>query len=124
MTLAGSTDAGYDNYAPKATDGDPVTRWSSEWGADPSWIAVDLGDVFQVDHVNLSWEWSYAKRYQIQVSLDGESWTSVYETDQGKGNREEIFFDLAQARYVRVFCIQRALQWGYSLYEVEVFQAR
>jgi len=119
-----STETQYDNYAPKATDGDPATRWSSEWDIDPSWIAVDLEDEHIIDHVNLIWEWSYAEHYKIQVSPDGEEWTDVYETEEGRGNREEIFFDPVQTRHVRVFLIKRALQWGYSLYEVEVFAAR
>lgn len=118
-----STETQYDNYAPKAVDGDPATRWSSEWEKDPSWISVDLGQEYLIDHVNLSWEWSYAKSYQIQVSADNENWTDAYSTAEGKGEKEEIRFDPVNARYVRMFCTKRALQWGYSLYEIEVFEA-
>ncbi|MDR0497290.1 MAG: discoidin domain-containing protein, partial [Treponema sp.] len=116
-----STESAYNNYAEKAVDGDPKTRWSSEWQLDPSWITVDLETKTTVSRVVLSWEWSYAKEYEIQVSLDGENWKTVYHTGDGKGNEEEIRFTPAEARYVRVYCIQRALQWGYSLYEVEIY---
>lgn|GEM_PF-2764536 len=119
-----STETQYDNYAPKAVDGDPKTRWSSEWEKDPSWIAVDLGQSCKIDHVNLSWEWSYAKAYEIQVSSDGTDWKTAYAAKEGKGNKEELRFSPVEGRYVRVFCIKRALQWGYSLYEIEVFEAK
>lgn len=119
-----STETQYDNYAPKAVDGDLATRWSSEWEKDPSWISVDLGEEYRIDRVNLSWEWSYAKSYQIQVSVDGGNWTDAYATREGKGESEEIRFDPVNARYVRIFCTERALEWGYSLYEIEVFEAK
>lgn len=118
-----STETQYTNYAPGAVDGDPATRWSSEWEKDPSWIAVDLEEAFTIDHVILKWEWSYAAEYEIQVSGDAQDWETVYHTEEGKGNTEEITFDSVQARYVRIYCTKRALQWGYSLYEVEVYEA-
>ena len=116
-----SVESAYQNFPEKAVDGDPKTRWSSEWQMDPSWIAVDLEERTTVSRVNLSWEWSYAKEYEIQVSDDEENWKTVYHTDAGSGNEEEIVFSPVEARHVRVYCIKRALQWGYSLYEVEVY---
>ena len=116
-----SIESAYANYPEKAVDGDPKTRWSSEWQMDPSWITVDLEAKTAISRVCLSWEWSYAREYEIQVSDDGENWKTVYHTNEGRGNEEEILFPAAEARYVRVYCIQRALQWGYSLYEVEIY---
>ncbi len=117
-----STETQYTNYAKKAVDGDTVTRWSSEWNKDPSWISVDLEETFEVGRVKLTWESSYAREYKLQVSLDNTTWTDVYETSKGRGKVEEITFDHVMARYVRVYMTKRALQWGYSLYEVEVYQ--
>jgi hypothetical protein len=116
-----STETQYTNYAKKAVDGDAVTRWSSEWNKDPSWISVDLGETCEVSHVKLTWESSYAREYKLQVSLDNTAWTDVYETDNGRGKVEEITFEPIKARYVRVYMTKRALTWGYSLYEVEVY---
>lgn len=116
-----STETQYQNYAPGAVDGDPATRWSSEWKKDPSWIAVDLEEPAEIGGVTLKWEWSYAKSYEIQVSDDGKQWKTVYHTDKGAGNTEKIQFDPVKTRYVRIYCTKRALQWGYSLYEIEVY---
>lgn len=116
-----SVESAYSNYPEKAVDGDPGSRWSSEWNLDPSWIAIDLEAETTINKVVLSWEGSYAVEYEIQVSDDGAAWTTVFRTSEGKGNMETITFDPVQTRYVRVFCIKRALTWGYSLYEVEIY---
>ncbi|WP_051815759.1 discoidin domain-containing protein, partial [Glycomyces tenuis] len=63
----------------QATDGDLSTRWASEW-ADPQWIQVDLGQRTAFDTVQLVWETSYASAYEIQVSDDGQNWSTVYQT--------------------------------------------
>lgn len=117
-----STETQYTNYSKKAVDGDTVTRWSSEWNKDPSWISVDLEEAYDISRVKLTWESSYAREYKLQVSLDNTTWADVYETSKGRGKVEEITFTPVLARYVRVYMTKRALQWGYSLYEVEVYQ--
>ena len=118
---ASSVEAAYTNFADKVNDGRISTRWSSEWNIDPSWIYVDLETKTAVNKVILSWEGSFAKEYEIQVSDNGENWTRVHYTAQGKGGEEVIQFPAVQTRYVRVYCIQRALQWGYSIFEIEIY---
>lgn len=117
-----STETQYTNYAKKAVDGDTVTRWSSEWNKDPSWISVALEEAYDINRVKLTWEYSYAREYKLQVSLDNTTWADAYETRKGRGKVEEIKFTPVLARYVRVYMTKRAFQWGYSLYEVEVYQ--
>ncbi|WP_459755871.1 discoidin domain-containing protein [Streptomyces sennicomposti] len=105
--------------ATAAVDGDPGTRWSSA-AADPQWLQVDLGSRQSVCGVQLSWETAYAKAYQIQVSDDGASWTSVYSTTTGAG-ATELISTTGTGRYVRVYGTTRATQYGYSLWEFQVF---
>lgn len=101
-------------------DGLRSTRWSSEFG-DPQWFAVDLGAPKTVSRVVLYWEAAYGAAYRIQVSDDGHQWRDVYETQNGKGGREEIRFPAVKARYVRLYGWKRATPYGYSLWEFEVF---
>lgn len=103
-----------------AHDGDPDTRWSSDY-IDPSWIAIDLGSVQTVSRVRLLWDGAYAKRYEIQVSNDGDDWTTVHAEDNGDGETDEIRFDPVGARYVRMYGTERAIDWGYSLFEFEIY---
>jgi hypothetical protein len=101
-------------------DGDSTTRWSSAY-SDPQWICIDLGSTKQIASVMLSWEDSYAKAYQIQVSDDQTNWTTIYQTSDGKGGDVELTGLKGNGRYVRMYGTQRALKYGYSLYEFAVY---
>lgn len=101
------------------TDGKSDTRWAAAV-ADNEWIYVDLGSVQAVGGVRLDWEASYGKGYKIQVSNDATNWKEVYKTDEGMGGPEEITFPEVDARYVRMFGIERGWWFGYSLWSMDV----
>lgn len=103
----------------KAVDGNYGTRWSSMF-SDPQWLLIDLGTVQDFNQIRLYWETAYGKEYKIQISDNGLSWTDIVHKINGTGGIEK--YDVqAAARYIRFYGIQRATDWGYSLYEVEVF---
>jgi hypothetical protein len=66
--------------APNAVDGDPRTRWSSNY-TDDQWIALDLGKAVSFDRVTIVWEVAYALTFTVQVSNDGTTWTDVLAVD-------------------------------------------
>lgn len=103
-----------------AFDGAPLSRWASG-ASDSQWISVDLGASRTVGSVKLRWETAYGKSYKIQTSLDGLAWTDVYTTTTGDGGLDAIAFAPTQARYVRMYGMQRGTGYGYSLYEFEVY---
>ncbi|MCC0099758.1 discoidin domain-containing protein [Streptomyces flavotricini] len=105
--------------ASAAVDGDNATRWSSQF-SDPQWIQVDLGAPARLSQVVLRWETAYAKAYRIDLSTDGAGWSTAYSTTTATGG--VVTHDITgTARYVRVYGTQRATQWGYSLFEFQVF---
>jgi uncharacterized protein YlaN (UPF0358 family) len=104
----------------KAVDGDISTRWASNYD-DNAWIYVDLGEPKEFDRISLSWEGAYGKQFIIQVSNDASEWTNVYTQGAGNGGTESITFNKTTARYVKLQGVKRATQWGYSLYEFQVF---
>jgi hypothetical protein len=109
-------------YSPaNAVDGNPSTYWSSTF-ADPAWLAVDLGAEYRISHIRINWEAAFSKAYAVQVSVDGQKWTDVYQTGDGKGGISEIKFASTPARHVRISCMQRATQWGHAIRELEVFE--
>jgi chitodextrinase len=116
-TASSSENAG--TAAAKATDGSGVTRWSSAF-SDPQWLQVDLGAVRAVHGASLQWEAAYARAYQIQISDDGLTWTTIYSTTTGAGGTETLNFT-GTGRYIRFYGTQRATQYGYSLWEFQVF---
>ncbi|HUI31648.1 MAG TPA: glycoside hydrolase family 3 C-terminal domain-containing protein, partial [Candidatus Acidoferrales bacterium] len=108
------------SYPPSyAVDGNSSTRWSSQF-SDPQWIKVDLGAVYNIDQVSLSWEAAYAKEFEILISRDDTSWEVAQHVTNGTGGLNTLPISM-QARYVEMYGIQRATQWGYSLYEFDVY---
>lgn len=103
-----------------AVDGQGNTRWSSQF-SDAQWIKVDLGAVSNINHVTLQWEGAYAKSHTLQTSTDNVNWKTVYSNGNGSGGTEEARFTATGARWVRMNGIRRATPWGYSLYELKVF---
>ena len=101
------------------TDGKNDTRWAAAV-ADNEWVYVDLGSVQPVGGVRLDWEASYGKGYKIQISNDAQNWKEVYKTNEGIGGPEEITFPEVDARYVRMFGIERGWWFGYSLWSFDV----
>jgi beta-glucosidase len=118
-TTASSVQASSDYTANYATDGDPGTRWSS-LSADPQWLEVDLGSAQQICSVGIEWEAAYATAFQIQVSNDNATWTTVYSTTTGPGGNQ-TFAISATDRYIRVYATARATTFGDSIFEFDVY---
>ena len=88
------------NTADNAFDGDPNTRWESEF-SDPQWITVDLGANYSITGVKLHWETAAGKN-RIQVSTDNNNWFDAYTKVNGAGGTELISFSPVTGRYVRL----------------------
>jgi hypothetical protein len=110
---------GYPWAAAYAVDGNLGTRWSSGW-SDPQWLEVDLGATHTVTKVVLYWERAYATAFQIQVSGNGTTWTDLYSTTTGAGGVQTLRLS-GSGRYVRMYGTHRVTQYGYSLWEFQVF---
>ena len=106
-----------------AFDGNPGTRWESTHGVDDVWLQVDLGGLFLVSEVKISWEFACARKYDIELSTDGVSFTSVWSKTDGVGGMGLIdsVFSGTTARFVRLQAFERATQYGYSIWEMEVY---
>jgi beta-glucosidase-like glycosyl hydrolase len=105
--------------ASAAVDGNTGTRWSSAF-SDPQWLQVDLGSTATISQVVLQWETAYATAFQIQVSADASTWTSIYSTTTGTGGTQTLTVS-GTGRYVRMYGTARATGYGYSLWEFQVY---
>jgi beta-glucanase (GH16 family) len=107
--------------ASNAFDGDSTTRWSSQF-SDPQWIYVDLGAGYNITEVSLNWQHAAGRDYQIQVSDDAASWTTIQSVTGNTTFGVHDYPGLSGAgRYVRVFGTARATQYGYSLFDFNVY---
>ncbi|GIF09733.1 discoidin domain-containing protein [Actinoplanes siamensis] len=116
---ASSTEAAGAYQASEAVDGNTGTRWASAF-SDPQWLQVDLGATSTISRVELSWETAAAKAFQIQVSDNASSWTSIYSTTTSTGGDQNLTVN-GSGRYVRMYGTQRTTGYGYSLWEFKVF---
>jgi beta-mannanase len=109
------------NTAAKAVDANGTTRWESAYANNQS-IYVDLGATYNINRVRLAWEAAYAQDYQVQVSTNGTTWTTIKDVWGKTSAAADDHAGLnANARYVKVYCINRATTYGFSLYEFEVY---
>src|SRR6266545_773859 len=102
-----------------ATDGNLNTRWSSQF-SDPQWLKVDLGSTQSIRQVVLAWETAFGKAFQIQTSNDNTTWTSIFSTTTGTGGTQTLNVG-GSGRFIRMLGSARGTQWGYSLWEFQVF---
>lgn len=106
--------------ASNAVDGNDGTRWESSF-TDPQWISVDLEQSYSIGQVVLNWEGAYGSQYEIQVSDDNSTWTTIYTETNGDGGKDDIFLT-GTGQYIRMYGTTRGTEWGYSLYEFEVYE--
>jgi len=114
------------SVASKAFDGDMGSRWESVHGIEDVWLQVDLGDMFAISKVVIDWEFSAAKIYDIEVSNDGVSFTSVWTKNDGFGGMGSVESVIGSGssvtgRFVRMHAFERATVWGYSIFEMKVY---
>ncbi|RPE46467.1 F5/8 type C domain-containing protein [Streptomyces sp. Ag109_O5-1] len=118
-TATASSEENAGTAAGNAVDGNTGTRWSSSF-SDDQWLQVDLGATATVSQVVLNWETAYGKDYKVQISADGSSWTDLKSVTGGDGGTDTLDVS-GQGRYVRMLGVHRATQWGYSLWEFQVY---
>lgn len=99
-----------DEIGPMTYDGDPDSVWSAE-GKDV-WVCYDLGGLCSLDSVQIMWNKGDARqaKYEILVSSDGETFTSVFDgLSSGKAANEFETTKMpaetgTSARYVKILC--------------------
>src|SRR5260370_722109 len=90
------------NTANLAVDGNTGTRWESLY-SDPQWLQVDLGSTTSVCQVTIMWETAAAQSFQIQMSPDASTWTTIYTTTTGTGGTQNLTGLAGSGRYIRMY---------------------
>ena len=122
--LASSTEA--TSAANHAVDGDLNTFWQSATispAAPLAWLRAQLtaGTPILVDRVIIKWHQTYfAKEYDVQVSEDGASWTTVHTNNAGALGTQEAGFAAIAARYVRLY-MRKNNKANYRVAELEAY---
>ncbi|MFD0616168.1 beta-N-acetylglucosaminidase domain-containing protein [Paenibacillus sp. GCM10027629] len=121
-------------------DGNTGTRWASRAGNTPevyaSWIYVDLEQPYRINKIEAALE-RYPTEYKLMASSDAVQWTEIVakvredSANYSSGGTDAFEFATpVTARYVKFQGVRPRLnadgtlnKWGYSLYELRVFQA-
>lgn len=114
-----ASDIFYNYYPYMATDGKITTNWWSY--ATTAQLVIEFEKPQTFNKVVLNWSDKYARKYNLEISDDGNNWTPVANILNGKSGINTHTFNTAVARYLRINCLTRVSTNGYSLYEVEVY---
>lgn len=112
-----------------AADGKVGGGW---WAASPypQWWQVDLGAPTLIDRVQVFTYYGDGRyyRYQVESSVDGQSWTTLADMSENTTPSDRRGFDHhfqpTQARFVRVKMLFNSANVGVHLREVKVFAAK
>jgi hypothetical protein len=103
-----------------ALDGNLKTRFSSGEDQKPGlYFEVDLGTTATFDELLMDVPNSphdYARGYEVEVSNNGTSWTTVA-TCAGSGTSEIVSFPSQKAQYVKVVLTASDTSWWWSIDE-------
>lgn len=108
------------------TDGDLTTRYESLWEETTSEVVIDLGADLAFEKIKLVFENASSKSYQILASKDNISYQKIYNfTNGASGARTDEIDVKHSARYIKfIFSNKTFENYGYSLYEIEVYGYR
>ncbi|MGN0276039.1 MAG: discoidin domain-containing protein [Hominisplanchenecus sp.] len=111
------------NEGVKGVDDDESTRWCANGGSLPQWYMIDLEKKYALSGFQILWENSGAiYQYVIEVSDDGETWTTAVDmSGNNKVNGADTQAAAVEGRYVKITITGISDGWA-SLYEFRVFE--
>lgn len=108
--------------AENCNDGMATSRWASgQPYSDTEWVIIDLENEFEISSVACIWENAYGKEYDIFVSTDKSTWIKAASVSNDAAGRVLTSFEPVTGRYVKMQGVKRGIEYGYSLYEFEVY---
>lgn len=127
-TSAGSSSGSSDA---QINDGDRTTYWDGGVYADRPWVCVDLGDVYQLDSLNVITYWARTDNryyyYDIYTSVDGKDFQLLHSKTEGtdkstiKGEDIDVSDHTVYARYVKLVGTYDSVNASFHLNELRVY---
>ena len=99
----------------------PQATWRSGTLGPNQWLLLDFSRRREFGGLVIDWGTDdYATQYHVQISDDGETWTSLYSSTRGNGGRDYIYMPDTESRYVRLDLEQSSRGQGYEIRSVAV----
>ncbi len=121
--VTASSDTHEKALAENVNDRGDATLWQpKENDCEKAWLLFDLGETKEIHGIVIeSWFQAYASGYNVQVSDDGENFTTVATVTDGKGNGYDAhYFDSASGRYVKVNFTKKGYIFNYEIYDLQL----
>ncbi len=119
---ASGSDPGF--LVDNVVDANKDTYWRSvplTTAAPTAWIRIDLGSEKTFGRFVIKWKSSYfAKTYEVQVSNDDSTWTTVASSTSGKKGTTDIKFKQTTSRYIRLNMLKYSTS-TYRITDLEVY---
>ncbi len=97
------------------------SSWRSEASHEPQWLLIDFLQVREYGGLVVQWEKGFqARKFDVQVSLDGGAWNTVYATSQGGSERSYLYLPQTHSRYIRMNLHQSVQGPGFGIQRIEV----
>lgn len=121
-----------DNTISKILDGNTKSGWqaqayitdANDRKKDPQAWVIDMQSVYTIDKIKLYWEAACATKYDVYIAETNDKntiWTLIESVEDGVSGETTFKFTAAKARYVKLDLKYRAMDYGYHLYEAEVY---
>lgn len=102
-------------YPQAAVDANDNTRWASAQ-RNGEWWQVDLLHQVKPSQIKILWHREYSKKYNLQISVDGNTWQTYAEDNAFAGGTSNNTNEgNVSGRYVRLNSIERSGQWESSI---------
>ncbi len=115
----------------KINDGDRTSYWDGGVYANQPWVCVDLGDVYQLDSLNVITYWARTDNryyyYDIYTSIDGKDFQLLHSKTEGtdkstiKGETIDVSDRVVYARYVKLVGTYDSVNASFHLNELRVY---
>jgi hypothetical protein len=98
-----------------------ASNWRSEGSNGPQWLLIDFQQEREVGGLVIQWEKGFqAQKFDVQVSVDGVSWNTVYATNQADTERSYVYLRQTVSRYIRLNLRASVEGQGFAIRHIEV----
>jgi putative membrane-bound dehydrogenase-like protein len=120
---ASSEETGKNNFAWRAFDADPETRWCAAGEDYPQWLKWEFDEPLVVESIRIEWERKQAYQYKVEGSKDGQEWVVLADNSNNEVDepRDEALAKVGPVKFVRVHGLGAKSHGGWcSIWEVKV----
>jgi hypothetical protein len=98
-----------------------TATWRSQLSDAPQWLLIDFQQEREYGGVVVQWEKGFqARQFDVQVSMDGAAWRTVYATSQADTGRSYVYVPQTVSRYIRLILQKSVEGRGFAIRRIEI----